>query len=168
MKNSMNRKYIKKGFTLVELIITLAIGIVILGVIYQIFTTQTKMYKISVNEDKIQTNGANCIAYIRESIVNSLSVKPPSATSKVPPSILSGCTDIVEITLKSGDVIVYTISSDNKLYKYKEGSTDISPGIAADVNSITVGISSPHTIDVKINKGDSTEDFNTIVASAYN
>lgn len=133
----MNKKSKKNGVTLVELIIVLAIGMVILGVIYEIYSSQYKMYQKSVAYDKAQVNGTNCIAYFRESIINAdiVEILSRTGTSLVPVSVLTNCKDIVKITPHSDPTkpYVYTISN-NKLYKYYIVQNSLSPVIATDID----------------------------------
>lgn len=169
-ENFMIKKNNTKGLTLIELIIAMAIGMIVMGIILQIFVTQVKMYNISVTDDKAQVNGANCIAYFRESITNAdtvvIFISPTAASSKVPNAVLQNCKDIAEIVPHSNPTspYVYTISG-NKLYKYVEGSTSINPVIASDVNNITLSAAGrSYTVDVEIIKGSATQHYTTIVS----
>ena len=64
----MNKKYKKKGFTLVELIVVIAIMGIVFSMIFQIFSFQTKIYKTEIDTNDAQNSGILCLNSISESI----------------------------------------------------------------------------------------------------
>lgn len=182
MVNFIYEKGRKKGVTLVELIIVLAIGIVILGVIYEIYNSQYKMYLKSVDYDKVQVNGANCIAYIRESIINSDTVQiliPRAGGSLVSSSILPSCKDIVKIIPHSDSTdtlkpyVIYTISN-NILYRLnydKNGNFQNKFEVASDVDDdegktyISSSAGNSYTISIQLKT--SSQPFTTVVSKIW-
>ncbi|HEY8804247.1 MAG TPA: type II secretion system protein [Clostridium sp.] len=155
----------RKGFTLVELIVVMAIMGIVLSIIVQIFSFQTKMYDTEIKTNDAQNSGMLCLNSISESIRLASGATPndPSAALVSISGLAGSSKQIVQITPYVGTSAYQYVINNNKLYKYVNSATYYL--IASNVNKVTVTLSgSVYTIYVEITNGSSIKIFTTSVS----
>lgn len=136
----MNKNIKKKGFTLIELIVVIAIMGIVFSMILQTFSFQTKIYKTEVETNDAQNSGRLCLTSISESIrlsslvtVNDPNIAAPLIST---PNLTDSSYKVVQITPYGGTSSYQYITNGTKLYKYVNSSTYYL--IASNVNKVTV------------------------------
>lgn len=163
--NSMNLVNKKKGFTLIELIVAIAVMGIVVSMVFEIFSSNTKMYSYGIEVNDVQQSGMLCLNRISEGIRLSSSALPYDPAA--PLINLSGLTGsskpIIQIIPSDGSAAYQYVINNNILYKYIN-STSYSP-IASNVNKVTVTLSgSVYTIYIEILNGSSVKTFSTNVS----
>ncbi|WP_259472682.1 PilW family protein [Clostridium estertheticum] len=154
----MNKNIKRKGFTLIELIVVIAIMGIVFSMVFQFFSFQTKIYKSGVETNDAQNSGMLCLTSISESIrlasavtVNDLNVANPVIST---PEFTENSYKIVKITPYGGASFYQYIINNNKLYKYINSSNYYL--IASKVKAVTVTkVGSVYEIRVEISNGSS-------------
>lgn len=147
----MNKKIKNKGFTLLELIAVIAILAIMYTIIFQIFTSQMKIYNNEIVKNDVQNSGRLCLNYISGSIRGASHID----TTIVYESLNGLSGQSKRIMLVNNNEYKYIIN-DKKLYKYVN-ATNFSM-IASNVDDIVVtinnadnsGINSIYKINVNI------------------
>lgn len=155
----------KKGFTLVELIVVIAIMGIVMSMIFQMFSFQTKMYNTGINTSDAQNSGMLCLNSISESIRLASDVPINDSNADLMSIVgLSGISkQIVKFTPYGGTSVYQYVVNSNKLYKYLDSSNY--KLIASNVNQVTVTLSgSVYVIYVEITNGNSIKIFTTSVS----
>ncbi|MBU3183878.1 PilW family protein [Clostridium estertheticum] len=156
--NPMNNNLKKKGFTLVEIIVVIAIMGIVFSMIFQVFSFQTKIYKTEVENNDAQNSGRLCLTSISEGIrlASLVTVNDPNVTAPLiaTPKITGRSYQIVWITPYGGTSSYQYIINDTKLYKYVNDSSYYL--IASKVKTVTViKVGSVYAIRVEIFNGSS-------------
>jgi prepilin-type N-terminal cleavage/methylation domain-containing protein len=151
----------KKGLTLVELLVTLAIFGIVISLVMLIFVNQTRLYNKEMNAYDAETTGNFCLNSISESI--RLATNVTLNTDLVTLNGIDGVSkQIIQVTPYGGVSSYQYIFNHDKLYKYTNDTNFTL--IASNVNNITVTQSnSVYTIYVEAKNGSSIKAFTTSV-----
>lgn len=159
----MNKNIKKKGFTLVELIIVIAIMGIVVSIIFQTLSIQTKIYKTEMDTSDAQNSGRVCLTSISESIRLASAVNDPKADLTPFSGVMRDSKQIVQITPYGGGAAYQYVINNNKLYKYLNSTTYYL--IASNVENVTVTKSGDvYVIYVEIANGSSFKTFTTSIS----
>lgn len=62
MKQNQNARFSTAGFSLIELLVAMAIGLVLTGGLYQVFVGSNNTYSMNERLSRVQENGRFCAA----------------------------------------------------------------------------------------------------------
>jgi prepilin-type N-terminal cleavage/methylation domain-containing protein len=169
----MNNKFKSKGFSLIELIAVIAILGIVYAIIFQIFTTQTKIYSNEVIKNDVQNSGGLCLNSISNSIINdSNNTNRPDPNPTDTPEAFNGSNfqSKLKVSSSNGDYWYILDKSNNQLCKITTiGNKNIIANNVEDVNVSDVTISENsnnkiYKITVTIKKDNYTKVFTTEVS----
>ncbi|AGK98204.1 PilW family protein [Clostridium pasteurianum] len=142
MKNQIKRK----GCSLIELIAVMAILTIAYGIIFEIFTTQTRIYSNEMVRNDVQNSARLCLSSISDSIQLASYSKENINIMKQQNTFdgLGQCTQIVSVN--NGEY-TYVINN-RRLFKYVN-STNYTM-ISGNVDDITITQNNIYEIDVNI------------------
>lgn len=161
----MNESIKKKGVTLIELIVVIAIIAIVFSIINNIFSFQSKIYNTEMVTNAAQNSGTLCINSLSNGISLASNVTPydPGIAYVTLSGLTGNCKQIVGMTPYGGVSTYQYVINGSKLYKYVSGTSYYL--IASNVNKITVTLSgSIYSIYVEISNGSSIKTFTTSVS----
>lgn len=136
MKAGINMKYKNKGFSLIELIAVIAILTIAYAIIFQIFTTQTRIYNNQMTKNDVQNSGRLCLNSISDSIrlasYSKKTINPIKVYNQTFNGLAGQSTQVMSVN--NGE---YTYLINNrKLYKYINGTNYNM--LSSNVDDITI------------------------------
>lgn len=131
MKNKKN-----KGFTMVELLVTLGISAMVMGLIFSFFITNYKSYKSIGNDSELNFHAQYILNFMADKIINSNSVslvKADNTTYYSMSSVRNAETEYVvkKISFKYGSEIDknYVFHVVDNVIRYGNGKNDMNPSV---------------------------------------
>lgn len=172
----MNNQIKRKGFSLIELIAVIAILGIAYAIIFQIFTTQTRIYSNEMIKNDVQNSGRLCLSSISDSIMkdsNDTNIPVPNPSDT--PEAFTGSnfeSKLKILNINGGNYWYVLDKTNNQLCKINTiGNKSIIANNVDDIKVEDVTIYNNqnnsnriYSITVTIKKDNYTKDFSTEVS----